>query len=66
MVLKPGHFGKTDQKYLKSFEMWCWRRMEKVSWTDHVTNDEVLSTVKEKKHILHRIKRKWAGTAQSV
>jgi hypothetical protein len=24
---------KLDQKYLKSFEMWCWRRMEKISWT---------------------------------
>jgi len=24
-----------DQKYLGSFEMWCWRRMEKISWTDH-------------------------------
>jgi hypothetical protein len=22
-----------DQKHLKSFEMWCWRRMEKISWT---------------------------------
>ena len=20
-----------DQKYLESFEMWCWRRMEKIS-----------------------------------
>jgi hypothetical protein len=24
-----------DQKYLESFEMWCWRRMD-ISWTDHV------------------------------
>ena len=30
-----------DQKYLESFEMWCWRRMEKISWTDHVRNEEV-------------------------
>jgi hypothetical protein len=30
------------QKHLKSFEMWCWRRMEKFSWTDHVRNEEVL------------------------
>jgi len=21
--------------FLESFEMWCWRRMEKFSWTDH-------------------------------
>jgi hypothetical protein len=25
-----------DQKHLESFEMWCWRRMEKFSWIDHV------------------------------
>jgi hypothetical protein len=30
--------GKVDQKYLESFEMWCWRRMEKISWTDCVRN----------------------------
>ena len=27
-----------DQKYLESFEMWCWRRLEKISWTGHVRN----------------------------
>jgi len=26
----------TDQKRLESFEIWCWRRLEKISWTDHV------------------------------
>jgi len=30
-----------DQKHLESFEMWCWRRMEKISkekvkWIDHI------------------------------
>ena len=24
------------------FEMWFWRRMEKISWTDHVRNEDVL------------------------
>jgi len=27
-----------DQKHLESFEMWCWRRMEKISWTYRVRN----------------------------
>ena len=31
----------TDQKRLESFEMWCWRRMEKISWTDLVRCEEV-------------------------
>jgi hypothetical protein len=25
-----------EQKHLESFEMWCWRRIEKISWTDDV------------------------------
>jgi hypothetical protein len=28
-----------DQKHVESFEMWCWRRMEKISWNDHVRNE---------------------------
>jgi hypothetical protein len=36
-----------DQKHLENFEMLCWRRMEKISWTDHVRNEEVLLGVKE-------------------
>ena len=47
-----------DQKHLESFEMWCWRRMEKISWTDHVRNEEVLFRVKEQRNILHEIS-KW-------
>jgi hypothetical protein len=32
-----------DQKHVESFEMWCWRRMKKVSWTDHVRYEEISS-----------------------
>jgi len=32
-----------DQKHLESIEMWYWRRMEKISWTDHVRNEVFLS-----------------------
>jgi hypothetical protein len=53
-----------DQKHLESFEMWCWRRMEKTSWTDHVRNEEVLFRVKEQRNILHKIRKRkanWIG-----
>jgi hypothetical protein len=36
------------QKYLESFEMWCWRRMETTSWTDRVKNEEVLKKSRRK------------------
>jgi hypothetical protein len=53
-----------DLKHLEIFEMWCWRRMEKISWTDHVRNVDVLLRVKEQRNVLHEIfKRKanWIG-----
>ena len=46
-----------DQKYLESFEMWCCRRMEKISWTDHVRNEDVLLRVNEQRKILHEIRK---------
>jgi len=39
-----------DQKHLESFEIWCWRRMEKISLTDHVRNKDVLLRVKEQRN----------------
>jgi len=46
-----------DQKYLESLEMWCWRRLENISWTDHVRNEGVLLRVNEQRNILHEIRK---------
>jgi len=58
---ETGTLRAVDQKQLESFEMWCWRRMEKISWTDRVRNEEVLLTVKEQRHILHEISKRMAN-----
>jgi len=53
-----------DQKHLESFEMWCWRRLEEISWTDHVRNEDVLLRIKEERNILHEIRKRkanWIG-----
>jgi hypothetical protein len=53
-----------DQKHLDSFELWCWRRMEKISWTDHVRNKDVVLRVKEQRNILREIRKRkanWIG-----
>ena len=55
---------KREKKYLESFEMWCWRRIAKVKWTDMVTNEEVLSRVNVKRSILDTVlqrKANWIG-----
>jgi hypothetical protein len=49
--------------YLGSFEMWFWRKIEKINWTDRVRN-EVLRRVKEERNNLQTIKRRkadWTG-----
>ena len=51
-------------KYLESFEMWCWRRMEEISWTDRVRKEEVLQRVEFERNILQKMKSrevKWIG-----
>ena len=46
---------KVDTQRLEAFEMWCWRKMFKISYQEDVTNDEVLSRAKEKRSIIDRI-----------
>jgi len=43
--------GRADQKYVRSFEIWCWRRIEKISWTDRVRNEDALHSIKEERNI---------------
>ena len=40
---------KLERKYLESFEMWWWRRMERIKWSEKVTNEQVLHRIGEKK-----------------
>ena len=62
MVLKLWTLRKLDQKYINSFEMWCWRRMENISWIDSVRNDQVLPRIKEDKNIYtHKIEERLTG-----
>ena len=49
-----------DEKHLVSFEM-CWRRMEKIRWTNHVENEEVLHRINEERNILPTIKGRKAN-----
>jgi len=34
-----GTVRNVDQKYAVRFKMLCWRRMEKICWTDRVSNE---------------------------
>ena len=49
---------KEDIKRLEAFEMWVWRKMEKVSWTEHKTNEDVLQIADEKRSLIETIRRR--------
>ena len=42
---------KVMKTCIEAFELWGYRRMLKISWTEKVTNKEVLSRMKMKKHL---------------
>ena len=46
---------KVSKMLLEAFEMWTWQRMLKISWTEKVTNEEVLVRVHEARSILKTI-----------
>ena len=37
---------------LEAFEIWIWRRMMKVPWTEHKTNEEILKMVETERKIM--------------
>ena len=41
--------------------MWCWRRMEKIEWSEKVTNEQVLDRIREKRTLLNNILRRQAN-----
>jgi len=60
-VLKLGHFAKWIRNSWRSFVLQCWTRMEKISWSDRVKNEEVLQRFKEERNSLHAINRRKAN-----
>src|SRR6476619_2646248 len=55
---------KEEINRLNAFEMWVWRRMGKISWMDKRTNEQVVSSMNEKRSLIKTIwdrKKNWIG-----
>src|SRR5207245_22906 len=46
---------KEDIRRLEALEMWLWRKLEKVSWEDRMTNKKVLESVGENRKLVETI-----------
>jgi hypothetical protein len=67
-------FRYVDQKYLERFEIWCWRKIEKIRWIDLVRNEEVLqsqggqeypTTIKRREGLLDWSHLAWKQTSKT-
>ena len=46
---------KSVQNMINVFERWCYRRMLRISWTEHVTNEEVFNRANTKPTLLDEL-----------
>ena len=55
---------KEDIRKLEALEMWLWRRMEKISWTYKITNEDVLERIGSDRQLINTLrnrKKSWIG-----
>ena len=45
-----------EEKYIEAFEMWCYRRLLRILWTQHKTNDSISCKLKVDRELLDRVK----------
>ncbi|KAJ4443931.1 hypothetical protein ANN_05720 [Periplaneta americana] len=49
---------RSEEKRIEAFEMWLWRRMERVKWTDSIKSEAVLERVGEERIMLKLIRKR--------
>ena len=47
-----------DIRSLEAFEMWIWRRMMKISWTQHASNEQILGMVDESRSLMESLRKR--------
>ncbi|KAI5715577.1 hypothetical protein M8J77_018806 [Diaphorina citri] len=56
--------GMAERKKIEAFEMWCWRKMNKIKWTERMSNERVLQMVGERRQIMNMLeerRHRWIG-----
>ena len=64
IVLFGSETWKIGTEVFGELEMWCWRRMEKIKWSERVTNEQAIERIAEKRTLLNNTllrKDNWVG-----
>ena len=48
---------KVLESKIEAFEMWCFRRIGRISWRDKVSNDDVMSKLNTERQLLLEFKK---------
>ena len=52
---------KEMERRLEAFEMWCYRRMMRVSWTERRTNQSILDEIQRSRELMKNIRKRQLG-----
>lgn len=47
---------EASMKRIGAFEMWCYKKMLKIKWTEHMSNVEVLSRMNKEREVINTVK----------
>lgn len=62
MVQRLGQQEGRGHKKTVGFEMWTWRRREKISWTEHNINENIMRRIGEESDLIPTVRvrqKKW-------
>ena len=48
MAVRVGLIKKAERQRIDTFELWCWRRLLRVSWTARKSNQSILKEISPK------------------
>jgi len=64
MKTKRGLYEKKMFDDFEAYEIWIWRRMMKVPWTEHKINEEILKMVETEREMMDTVRsrqKRWLG-----
>ena len=63
---KTWTINKDMERKVEAFEVWCWRRMTRVTWTERRTNYSIFEEIGKERELLRTIRRQMRFLGQVI